>query len=63
MRPDNTGPSTAPVALIYVVSASMFLFLTPACHAVARQSVGGTPETWSSFFYFEVMYSYNSFHS
>ena len=22
-----------------------FFFLTPACHAVAQQSVGGTPET------------------
>jgi len=25
-----------------------FFFLTPACHAVAQQSVGGTPETWSA---------------
>ena len=30
------------------ISAFLFSSLTPACHAVAQQSIGGTPETFKS---------------
>jgi len=36
----QTGSSTG-----FSVQLLCFFFLTPACHAVAQQSVGGTPET------------------